>query len=373
MEKCPVCLQPLPKAIDADELQARLEGITARARTQAEKELERAFNNRLPQLLEAERERAHRLAERAVKQELTAAKRRADRAERDKAHEIQKIRRDAERTADRRAAMAAKSVATQNQAEIEKLQATRERDRGRYEADRARLQSQLDQLSRKLDKQVADQLGKEAELDLLGELNRTFPTDHIEPVRRGVKGADIIHDIMVDSKRVGRIVYESKNVSNWNNNFIAQAKRYQTQYDTPNVLVVSRSFPQKKKGLCILKNIPIVDPRMAVCLASIMREGICEIGHARATRVGRNDKASLLFDYIVSDKFVTRFREMAESLDALRERQQKARDWHENAWHEESSLYDKIDSRRREVDSQIRVIIKKPAAADKVLRLEARG
>src|SRR5437879_1762854 len=98
-KKCPVCLQLLPKGIDTDELQARLEEIAARARTQAEKALERDFNQRLPQLLEAERERAHRSAQRAVKQELGAAKRRADRAERDKAHEIQKIRRDAERTA----------------------------------------------------------------------------------------------------------------------------------------------------------------------------------------------------------------------------------------------------------------------------------
>lgn len=235
------------------------------------------------------------------------------------------------------------------------------------------MQSQLDQLSRKLNKQIADQLGKEAEVDLLVELNKAFPTDDIDPVRRGVKGADIIHDILVDSKCIGRIVYESKNVSNWNNNFIAQAKRYQTQYETPNVIVVSRSFPQKKRGLCIFKNIPIVDPHMAVCLAAIIREGICEIGHARATRVGRNDKANQLFDYILSAKFVTRFREIADSVDSLRGRQQKARDWHENAWHDESSLYDKIDARRREVDSQIKVIITKPAASDKILRLEARA
>lgn len=373
MAKCPVCRQPLPEALDMEELQSRLEGITARARTQEKQALETEFRKRLPRLLEAERERARRSAEHEVKQELLDAKRRADKAERDKTREIQRIRKDAERTADRRAEMAAKSVATQNQAEIEKLQATREKDRARYEGDRARLQSQLDQLSRKLDKQVADQLGKEAEVDLFVELSRAFPTDRIDPVRRGVKGADIVHDIMVDSKRVGRIVYESKNVSNWNNNFIAQAKRYQTQYDTPNVIVVSRSFPQKKKGLCILKNIPIVDPRMAVCLASIMREGICEIGHARATRVGRDDKANQLYEYILSDKFVTRFREIAESVDSLRERQQKAKDWHENAWDEESSLYDKIDARRREVDSQIRTIIKKPATPGKVLPLEARG
>lgn len=371
MAKCPVCRQLLPKALDNEELRMRLEAITARARTQQKQALETEFRKRLPRLLEEERERARRSAEHEVKHELLDAKKRADKAERDKNREIERIRKEAERTAERRAERAAKSVATQNQAEIEKLQATRERDRARYEADRARLQSQLDQLSRKLDKQVADQLGKEAEVDLLVELTRAFPTDRIDPIRRGIKGADIVHDIMVDSKRLGRIVYESKNVSNWSNNFIVQAKRYQTQYDTPNVIVVSRSFPQKKKGLCILKSIPIVDPRMAVCLASIIREGICELGHARETRVGRSDKANQLYEYILSDKFVTRFREIAESVDSLRERQQKAKDWHENAWNEESSLYDKIDARRREVDSQIRTIIRKPTAPGKLLRLEA--
>jgi hypothetical protein len=377
MAKCPVCQQPLPEAIDTEELQSRLQNITDRAVAQEKRAFENEFNKRLPKLLAAERERSEHSAERKVRQELEQeladAYRRAEKAEQDKNREVQKIQRDADRKADRRAKLAAQAVAAQNRNEIEKLQQNRDRERARYENDIARLQNQLEQLSRKLDKQVADQLGKEAEVDLLAELNKAFPNDKIDPVRRGVKGADIIHDIMIDAKKVGRIVYESKNVSNWSNNFISQAKRYQTQYDTPNVIVVSRSFPQKKKGLCILKSIPIVDPRLAVCLASIMREGICEIGHARATRVGRNDKASQLFDYILSDKFVTRFREIAESVELLRERQQKAKDWHENAWDEESNLYDRIESRRREVDSQIRVIIKKPSATDKVLRLESRA
>ena len=34
MAKCPVCRQPLPRALDMEESQTRLEGITARARTQ---------------------------------------------------------------------------------------------------------------------------------------------------------------------------------------------------------------------------------------------------------------------------------------------------------------------------------------------------
>jgi DNA repair exonuclease SbcCD ATPase subunit len=113
MAKCPVCRQPLPKAIDMEELQARLEGITARARTQEKQELETEFRKRLPRLLEAERERARRSAQREVNQELLDAKRRVDKAEREKDRQIQRIRKESERTADRRAEMVAKSLATQ--------------------------------------------------------------------------------------------------------------------------------------------------------------------------------------------------------------------------------------------------------------------
>jgi hypothetical protein len=113
MANCPVCRQPLPKALDAEELQSRLEGITARALTHEKRALEIEFQKRLPRLLQAERERARQTAERNLKQELLEAKRRVDKAEREKNSEIQKIRKDAERTAERRARMAAKSVAAQ--------------------------------------------------------------------------------------------------------------------------------------------------------------------------------------------------------------------------------------------------------------------
>src|SRR5262249_31525707 len=105
---------------------------------------------------------------------------------------------------------------------------------------------------------------------LLAELKAEFPGDHIEPVRHGAKGADIIHDIMDGSKKLGRIVYESKNVSTWQNEFVTKAKRYQTQYNTPYVLIVTRVLPRRKRGLCIVKDVPVVEPRMALDLAAIL-------------------------------------------------------------------------------------------------------
>jgi hypothetical protein len=368
MGQCPVCGQPLPKGINAKDISSRLEKITAQARDKERRSLEREFHTRLHERLEAERKRLQREAERRVHRDLLDARRRAEKAENEKSREIERIRRESEKRQQRASRVAAQMAAKQSRADIAKLEAAREKDRARHEADRARLQAQLDQLSRKLEKQSAEQLGAEAEVDLLSELRTAFPGDRIEPIRRGAKGADIIHDVMEESKRLGRIVWESKNVSTWSNRFVSQAKQYQTQYETPHIVIVSRAFPQKKKGLCIIKRIPIVEPRMAISLASIVREGIRAIGLMRASQVGRNQKAQELWDYISSERFKTRFMDIADSVESLREQQQKERDWHENTWQTEAKLYDKIDARRREIDAHLRTIVR-PAAKPRLVAM----
>jgi hypothetical protein len=95
---------------------------------------------------------------------------------------------------------------------------------------------------------------------------------------------------------------------------------------------------------------------MAVALAAILRDGIAEIGKLRLSNAGRGEKAQELFDYVLSDEFATRFRQIQDSVQALREQQDKERDWHENAWQKQASLFDQIESRRREVETRIKNI-----------------
>jgi hypothetical protein len=239
------------------------------------------------------------------------------------------------------------------------LQAERERDKIRHEAESANLQGKLEDLSRKLEKQSGEQLGEEAELDLFTELRHAFPDDKIERIGRGVKGADIVHQIMDGTKVAGRIVYESKNTSTWQNGYIAQAKKYQTQYETPHVMVVSRVFPSKHKGLCVVKGVPVIEKRVAVAPATVIREGIIDIARLRLSGKFRDEKSQELFDYIVGDKFCTRFREIADGIASLRAQQQKERTWHENAWQAEAKIHDRIENSHREVDAQIGAIVRR--------------
>ena len=318
--QCPLCGQPLPEAINEKELQTRMEKIASPALAVVKKKLKEEFETRLV----AERERARQKAE------------------------------------------------GENEAKLEKLQAEREKEKVRYEADLARFQGKLEDLSRKLEKQSGEQLGAEAELDLFMDLKHAFPADRIQRIGRGVKGADIVHEVMDGTKVAGRIVYESKNTLNWQNGFIAQAKKYQTQYDTPHVMIVTRVFPSKHKGLCVVRDVPVVEQCMVVALATVIREGVIEIAKLRLSGKCRNGKSQELFEYIVGDKFCTRFREMAEGIASLREQQQKERTWHENEWQAESKIHESIEGRHREVEAQIRAIVRGSSCLETV-KLEARS
>ncbi len=316
--------------------------------------------------LAAETESAKREAERGVKKQLLDAEKRVKNADDRRQREVEQARKEVENRLEKEVARNVRLSARENEAKLEKLQAERERDKVRYEANSAKLQGQLDDLSRKLEKQSGEQLGSEAELDLFTELRHAFPDDKIERIGRGVKGADIVHEVMDGTKVVGRIIYESKNTLNWQNGFIAQAKKYQTQYETPHVLIVTRVFPSKEKGLCVVKEIPVVERRTAVALATVIREGVIEIAKLRLSGKFHDEKSQELFEYIVGDKFCTRFREMAENIASLREQQQKARTWHENAWQAESKIHERIEGRHREVDAQIRAIVRGSSRGEKL-------
>lgn len=409
--RCPVCGQILPEAIDERILHARLEKLTASAVARQEQALRRDLEEQYAEVVRQREEQARRQAlqgaQAAHRQEVAALRAQAENARRESAalekryekdladaerraqleaasrmkdhlakleeerdaarrdaqeaqrrrdREVERVRRDAEKEVERARTTAARLAARESQARFGSLEAKAAKERARHEADMARCRRQIDDMSRQLEHQTSERLGEEAEFDLWSALKREFPEDRIERVQRGVKGADIIHYIMAGPEEVGRIVYECKNVSAWQNAFVIRAKQYQAQYSTPYVLIVTGAFPRKQRGLCVVRGIPIIQPPLAIALAGIIRQAAAAIGQMRATSRGRDIKAQKLFDYIVGDEFQTRFGQVADAVAALKEQQGKEKEWHENAWEKEAKLFEQIDARRREVAARVKAI-----------------
>jgi hypothetical protein len=372
--KCPLCGQSLPKGVHQHELDTRLRKLASPVLAQERKKIQDEYD---AQLADA-REKANRRAKQEVQQELRAAKVRAGRAEQEKQKlrreyedRVSKVRDSARQKAESEVrkefedrvrtevAKAVRSSTLEGAAKIEKVEGERKKDNLRHAAEKARLQGQLQDLTRRLEARSGERIGSEAEIDLYDHLNQAFrgEGDKIDRIGRGVNGADIVHTVMDGKQIAGRIIYESKDTLDWSHAWIGKAKQYQTQYETPHVMIVSRAFPSKRNGLCVEKGIPIVEKCMAISLATVIREAIIEIARLKLSDDDRDERSQELFDYIVGDKFATRFRDIAESVTSLRNQQQKERTWHENVWEAESKTHARIDGCHRELGAQIRAIV----------------
>ncbi len=367
---CPLCGQVLPEAMDEQALHEKLDKmkfVAVQAATKAaRRELEEEFKVRLTVATQT----AQRQAEVRFSGDLRDMRKKLDTAERSTAKQVD----DARRTATVEAGRMVKGqiddlnkklreAETKRNAEVAKAKReaaedAREKEQLKHTVEMSRLQSRVDDLNRQLEKKSGEQFGEQGELDLYAELIRAFPSDEIERIGRGVKGGDILHTVMDGERIAGCIVYESKNVSTWLNTFITQAKKYHTQYETPYVMVVSRVFPKKQRGMCVVDEVPVVEPLLAAALAAVMREGILEIAKLRLTKVGSDEKARELFAYVVGNEFQTRFRDMSDAVEGLQNMQRAERTWHENQWSKQSRLHAQIEGRHREVNAKLQLIVK---------------
>ena len=385
---CPVCGQPVLK-LDAEELQQRVSELASPLIQEEKERLEHAFDQRV----ETEKRKLEVAAEKRLRSEyekkllqerkaglaeaekifgaqLAEAQKKVSEGERKFNERVEAVRTELQRKLEKQSTTAVQRAVKDAEKRFEKSEEEKEKDRLRFEAEKTRLQNELEKLSRKLESQSGEELGEEGERDLVVLLRQAFQGDRIERIGRGVKGADIVHQIMDGTKLCGTIIYESKNVSNWNNSFVNQAKKYQTQYETPHVVIVSTVFPNKQKSMCICEGIPVVSLRTAIPLATIIRDGIIQISHLKVSDVARDEKSKELFDYIISDRFGTRFKEIADAIEDLQDQQRKERTWHENAWESRTKLHDRLESRHREIGTHIRSITDREA---RIIRLAAKA
>lgn len=344
-QRCPVCRQTLPRGMDVGQLHRRMDKIGAAA---ARREADKVRRNLGKQYREQLDHMETRLRKHAMKD--------AQAASRSTIVNLERKLQESERNSGREAERAAKEAMRQSRREIDLVKERGAKERAQHAAETARLKTTVDTLLQKLERQTSEQMGEMGEMEVFTALKNAFPTDVIERIGKGVRGADILQKVMVEGKEAGRIVYECKNVSTWQNKWISTAKRYRAEYQTPWVIIAARTFPRRQKWFVVEKSVPVIDLRLTVKLAEIVRGAVTEIGHLRMSHHGRHGKADEMFEYILSDHFANRFKGMADAVTGLRDMQKKERQWHSDAWSKQTRLHDEMDDGQREIAARIRAI-----------------
>jgi hypothetical protein len=217
--------------------------------------------------------------------------------------------------------------------------------------ENARLQTQLSE------KQSSDDKGALGEMRVLDALQRAFPTDVIEPLKKTKGSADIRHEVREKGVSCGLIVYECKNVLSWDSKFVEQARALRAAYNTRNVILVSNAFPSGARDVAILQGIPLVHPTLVVQIATFIRDAVAALGQQEHSGEDRERKGVQLMEYIVSDEFVVQMKRIADAAGALQDLQRRERAAHDKTWSDQTKYFKLVEDGGSAVRSRVDSII----------------
>ncbi len=173
------------------------------------------------------------------------------------------------------------------------------------------LKRSLEDAQRKASQGSQQTQGEVRELELETTLRDLFRDDVVEPVGKGVNGADVRQIVRSSRGTVcGVILWESKQTKTWVDGWLLKLKTdlRAENADIP-ILITSVYNDPKWSGQTHKDGVWICSPQNYVTLALALRKSLIDSARERAMAKDRGGKADLIYNYITS----TAFRQQVES------------------------------------------------------------
>src|SRR5947208_16280662 len=180
------------------------------------------------------------------------------------------------------------------------------------------MRRQIEDLKRKSEQGSKKLQGDAQEMELEKALRERFPRDQIEPIKSGVRGADVLQKVISDSGQLcGTILWESKRVRNWSNKWIEKLIEDKQAAKADVAVIVTDSLPQDVLHMGSMRGVLITTFRLAACLAETLRVNMALLGQTRVALAGQDDQKSRIFQYFTSPQFHDRMATIAEQFEQM--------------------------------------------------------
>ncbi|HLE48754.1 MAG TPA: DUF2130 domain-containing protein [Patescibacteria group bacterium] len=195
------------------------------------------------------------------------------------------------------------------------------------------LQERLEEALRK-SKVGSQQLqGEILELDIENLLRETFTQDEVEPVEKGVKGADL-RQIVKSPKGyiVGVILWEVKRTKAWTDSWVSKLKSDLRKEKSNIPVIISITLPKNVDGFGFYDGVWVTSFSLVVPLALVLRKNLLDVAYQKAVSVHKGDKSENLYEYITSHEFRQQVEAMVEVYRDMQSQLEKERTSFERIW-----------------------------------------
>ena len=381
---CPHCKKPVEIS---DAIQHQLEDELLRAKTEQTETLRKEYDAqseaKLKQAVLDAVAAAQQEAELRIAKERQAAKRELDKALQSTELEVEKAKQDTELETERLRREAAASKESEKQLRKQLSDLLDELSKARKASDDAALSARRELLEKEKGireeaaqkasedfntkireqeetinrlreqlttaKQVAEQgsqqmQGEILELDVEDALRSSFPTDTVDEVKKGERGADVRHVVNEQFyMNCGLILWECKNAKTFQSSWLSKLKDELADEKAQfGVIVFNPTDGGGDDFKQLSDNIWLVKPRYVIMLATLLREAIIRVFAANRAAEGKDVKVELIYNYLTGGEFSNRIRYILESYDEMARQLDTEKKQAQKRWAAQEKILQKI-------------------------------
>lgn len=195
------------------------------------------------------------------------------------------------------------------------------------------MRRQIEDLKRRAEQGSQQAQGEVQELELEKEISQLFPADNVQPVPKGMQGADVIQEVLTNSgNRCGAIIWESKRTKNWSDGWISKLKDDQRTAKADIAVIVTEVLPKDIRNFSFVDGVWITNYASFHGLALALRQKLIELAFTKAMAVSKDKKADILFHYLTGPEFRQRVEAIIEAFSDMKTELDKEKRLYERSW-----------------------------------------
>lgn len=224
------------------------------------------------------------------------------------------------------------------------------REREKFDMEKRILEKQLEdqkkltrEMQKKQEQGSMQTQGEVMELAIEEILQREFPFDQVDEVKKGQHGADCI--LMVNNNKgqvCGKIVLESKNAENYSNAWIPKLKSDMQKAQGDVAILVTKKMPNDISVFDMIDSVWVCRMHEMVSLVRAIRENIINIDRMKQGQENKGEKKEMLYNYFISNEFRQHVRAINDAYMTLKMGVQEEKNKMEKIWKAREKQIDKI-------------------------------
>lgn len=228
-------------------------------------------------------------------------------------------------------------------------------------------------LRRKLEQGSQQLQGEVLELEVEHVLSASFVHDHIEAVKKGARGADVLQTVRTPvGQDCGLIIWEAKRAENWSDKWLQKLKDDQQEASADIAVLVSTALPRGiTTPFMLIGDVWVVSPHLIRPVAEALRVVLLEAHKLKLVNSGRDEKMELLYNYLTSTQFAQRISTMLDVFESMRADLESEKRSTQKRWAKQQAQLDRMTTNMVSVVGELQAIAHEELPQlESIIRLE---